>query len=103
MTFAEHLLENPAILHGPLRIAFTCDEEIGRGVDENLVRDFGANFAYTLDGSERGTVEYESFSADGATIRARGSTDGRGVFEAPSVGGTPYVVVSKDDRYGIAR
>ncbi len=72
MTLAQHLIDNPDIPHGPVRIAFTCDEEIGRGVNEQLVRDFGVDFAYTLDGPERGVIEYESFSADEATIRVTG-------------------------------
>jgi tripeptide aminopeptidase len=72
MTMAEHLLRNPSVLHGPIRIAFTPDEEIGRGVQPELVGDFGADFAYTLDGDRRGVVEFESFSADAATVSVTG-------------------------------
>ncbi len=72
MTMARHLLENKDVLHGPIRIAFTPDEEIGRGVTEQLPKDLGADFAYTLDGQELGEIEYESFSADRAVIKITG-------------------------------
>ena len=72
MTAARHLLANPAIPHGKIRIAFTPDEEVGRGVDPRLPKDLGADFAYTLDGGKLGEIEYESFSADGATVSIKG-------------------------------
>lgn len=72
MTLAEHLIANPQIPHGKLRIAFTPDEEIGRGVDARLPKDLGADFAYTLDGGAVGEIEYESFSADGAKVKVKG-------------------------------
>ncbi|WP_319546580.1 peptidase T [Ruegeria conchae] len=72
MTMARHLLENNDIPHGPIRIAFTPDEEIGRGVTEQLPKNLGADFAYTLDGQELGEIEYESFSADRAVIKITG-------------------------------
>lgn len=72
MTMARHLLANPDIRHGKIRLAFTPDEEIGRGVDQRLPADLGADFAYTLDGSKAGEIEYESFSADGAVVRVTG-------------------------------
>jgi len=72
MTAARHLLANPDIAHGKIRIAFTPDEEIGRGVDARLPVDLGASFAYTLDGAERGEIVYETFSADGAVVRIKG-------------------------------
>lgn len=72
MTMARHLLANPDLPHGKLRLAFTPDEEIGRGVDQRLPADFGADFAFTLDGSKPGEIEYESFSADGAVVRIDG-------------------------------
>jgi tripeptide aminopeptidase len=72
MTAARHLLANPNIPHGPIRIAFTPDEEIGRGVDKHLPADLGAAFAYTFDGGEVGEIEYETFSADGATVTVTG-------------------------------
>lgn len=72
MTAARHLLAHPDIAHGPIRIAFTPDEEIGRGVNARLPADLGAAFAYTFDGAGAGEIEYESFSADGATVQIKG-------------------------------
>ncbi|WP_298805708.1 peptidase T [uncultured Lentibacter sp.] len=72
MTAARHLLANPQIKHGTLRLAFTPDEEIGRGVHPDLPRDLAADLAYTFDGGEVGTIEYESFSADGAKVDIKG-------------------------------
>lgn len=72
MAAARHLLANPEIPHPPLRIAFTPDEEIGRGVDARLPRDLGADFAYTFDGGALGEIEYETFSADQATVMIQG-------------------------------
>lgn len=72
MTAARHLLENPDIPHGRIRVAFTPDEEIGRGVDKRLPKDLGVDFAYTFDGSKVGEIEYESFSADGALVQITG-------------------------------
>mgnify|MGYP000123375892 FL=1 len=72
MTLARHLLTNPGIAHGPIRIAFTPDEEIGRGVDAKLPEDLGVDFAYTLDGSDLGEIIYESFSADRAVVSIKG-------------------------------
>ena len=72
MTAARHLLANPEIKHGKIRLAFTPDEEIGRGVHPDLPRDLAADFAYTFDGGEVGNIEYESFSADGAKVHVTG-------------------------------
>ena len=72
MTAARHLLAHPDIAHCPIRIAFTPDEEIGRGVDPRLPGDMGVDFAYTLDGGGVGEVEHETFSADGAVVTITG-------------------------------
>lgn len=72
MTAARHLLNNPDIPHGPIRLAFTPDEEIGKGVDARLPKDLGVDFAYTFDGGKPGEIEFETFSADGALIRVTG-------------------------------
>ncbi len=72
MTAARHLLANPQIARPTLRIAFTPDEEIGRGVDSRLPKDLAADFAYTFDGGAVGEIEYESFSADGAVVTVKG-------------------------------
>jgi tripeptide aminopeptidase len=61
---AAHLVAHPEIVHGPIRIGFTPDEEIGRGADKFDVTRFGAVCAYTLDGGSQGELEFESFSAD---------------------------------------
>lgn len=72
MTVAGHLLADPTIARGPLRIAFTPDEEIGRGVHPELPKDLAATVGYTLDGADRGEICYESFSADKAVVTIRG-------------------------------
>ncbi|MFA9231706.1 MAG: peptidase T [Microgenomates group bacterium] len=72
MTAARHLLAHPELKHPTLRIAFTPDEEIGRGVDPRLPTDLAADFAYTFDGGAVGEIEYESFSADGAVVKIKG-------------------------------
>jgi tripeptide aminopeptidase len=72
MAMAKHLLDNPEIPHGKIRIGFTPDEEIGRGVHPNLPADLGADFAYTLDGAELGEIVYETFSADKGTVKIEG-------------------------------
>lgn len=73
MTAVEYLMEHPVIKHGKICIAFTPDEEIGRGVDHFDVNKFGAAFAYTLDGSGPGEMEYENFNAAAATIKIKGN------------------------------
>jgi len=72
LTAAEQLLANPAMPRPTLRLAFTPDEEIGRGVDARLPADLAADFAYTFDGGALGEIEYESFSADGAVVTVTG-------------------------------
>jgi tripeptide aminopeptidase len=68
----EYLLAHPDVAHGPIRIAFTPDEEIGRGANHFDVERFGATCAYTLDGGSRGELEFESFSADAITVKFKG-------------------------------
>src|SRR5688572_22337186 len=72
MTMVRHLLQNPDIPHGPIRIGFTPDEEIGRGVNRNLPANFEADVAYTLHGAELGEIVYETFSADKADVHVQG-------------------------------
>ena len=72
MDAAQFLLKNPQIKHGTIKILFTPDEEIGRGVDKVDLRKLGADFAYTMDGETAGTIEDETFSADSATITIEG-------------------------------
>ncbi len=72
MCAAEHLLSHPEIAHGPVRLAFTPDEEIGRGADHFDVERFAAVCAYTLDAGECGELEIESFSADAMDVTFHG-------------------------------
>ncbi len=72
MTAAQYLLDHPEAVHGPIRIGFTPDEEVGRGVDHFDVGHFGAKFAYTMDGGFEGELEYENFNAAGAKIAIAG-------------------------------
>lgn len=72
MTVAEYLMQHPEVKHGKIRIGFTPDEEIGRGVDFFNVEHFGAKFAYTLDGGFEGELEYENFNAASAKIEVQG-------------------------------
>lgn len=72
MTMAAYFLENPQIAHGKIRIGFTPDEEVGRGVDFFDVDAFGAEYAYTVDGGFEGELEYENFNAAGATLTIQG-------------------------------
>lgn len=68
----EYLLSNPELEHGDIHIAFTIDEEIGTGTDSFDVANFGADFAYTIDGGALGGLEYETFNAAAATIKFKG-------------------------------
>ena len=68
----EYLIENPQIKHGKIRIGFTPDEEIGRGAHKFDVKKFGADWAYTMDGSTIGELEYENFNAAGAVVTITG-------------------------------
>ena len=72
MDAAKFLIDNPQIKHGAIKILFTPDEEIGRGVDKVDLKKLGADFAYTMDGETAGNIEDETFSADGATITIEG-------------------------------
>ena len=72
MQAAQYLMDNPTIKHGDIKIVFTPDEEVGKGVAKIDMQKVGAQFGYTLDGGEAGSLEDESFSADGATITING-------------------------------
>ena len=74
MTAMEFLVQNPEIKHGTLKVCFTPDEEIGRGADHFDVEKFGADWAYTMDGSQIGELEYENFNAAGVKIRFKGKS-----------------------------
>ena len=72
MDAAKFLIDNPQVRHGVIKILFTPDEEIGRGVDKVDLKKLGADFGYTMDGETAGHLEDETFSADGATITIEG-------------------------------
>ena len=72
MTAAEYLMAHPEVEHGKIRIGFTPDEEIGRGVDFFDVKAFGADFAYTMDGGYEGELEFENFNAASAKVTIQG-------------------------------
>ncbi len=72
MTAMDYLIANPTIKHGTIRVAFTPDEEIGRGPHKFDVEAFGAKYAYTMDGGPLGELQYESFNAAGATVVFKG-------------------------------
>ena len=73
MTAMEFLVNNPEIKHGKIRVAFTPDEEIGRGPHKFDVEKFGADYAYTMDGGPLGELQFESFNAAGVKVTTRGT------------------------------
>jgi tripeptide aminopeptidase len=72
MDFAHFLMTNQGCKHGPIRLLFTPDEEVGRGTEKLDVKKIGASFGYTLDGGELGSLEYETFSANAVAIHFQG-------------------------------
>src|SRR5690554_2747128 len=74
VTAMEHLINNPEIQHGKIRIGFTPDEEIGRGAHKFDVEKFGAEWAYTMDGRQIGELEYENFNAAGVKVTIKGKS-----------------------------
>ncbi|GGI57229.1 peptidase T [Winogradskyella haliclonae] len=72
MEAMKHLINNPEIKHGTIKVGFTPDEEIGRGAHKFDVQKFGADWAYTMDGSQIGELEYENFNAAGAVVKVNG-------------------------------
>ena len=72
MTLTDHLMKNPDIKHGPIRVVFTCDEEVGRGTDKIDLKKINAIAAYTLDGESAGGLENETFSADQGIVTFEG-------------------------------
>nr|WP_116218269.1 peptidase T [Allomuricauda sp.] len=74
ITAMEYLAQHPEIKHGKIRVAFTPDEEIGRGAHKFDVKKFGADWAYTMDGSQVGELEYENFNAASAKIIVKGKS-----------------------------
>ena len=88
MTFAEHMLRADAPEHGKIRIGFTPDEEVGRGVDLFDVAAFGADFGYTVDGGTLGEINFECFNAAGAEIRIQGRSTHTGYAKGKMINAT---------------
>jgi tripeptide aminopeptidase len=72
MSMAEYLINNPQIKHGTIKIGFTPDEEVGQGAELFNIEEFGADYAYTVDGGEIGELEYENFNAASAKVTING-------------------------------
>lgn len=72
MAAAEYLVQNPEVKHGTIKILFTPDEEVGRGTEKVDLKKLGADFGYTMDGESLGTLEDETFSADGVSLTIHG-------------------------------
>lgn len=72
MEMAAYVMANPDIIHGPIKILFTPDEEVGRGTEKLDIKKLGADFGYTLDGGAKGDFEMETFSADGLLLNMEG-------------------------------
>jgi tripeptide aminopeptidase len=85
MSAVAYLVAHPEIEHAPIRVGFTVDEEVGRGVDHFDIDDFGADFAYTLDGSEVGRIDDETFSASEVRVRIEGHSVHAGLSKGKMV------------------
>ena len=101
MDLANYLVTHPEIKHGTIKILFTPDEEIGRGVDKVNLQKLGADFGYTLDGGKRGTYTDETFSANGVTVTFYGVSAHPGyakgkLVNAMKVAGTFLDLLPKD-------
>lgn len=101
MDFVQYLQENPEVKHGDIRILFTPDEEVGRGVDHLDMKKLNADYGYTLDGGVLGSIEDESFSADAVTITVHGISAHPGyakgkLINALKIGGEILAALPKD-------
>ncbi len=102
MTAVAWLADHPEFQHGPIRIAFTTDEEVGRGTEHFDVAAFGADYAYTMDGSDLGEIEDETFCADTATLAITGYDVHPGYAKGKLVNAlrvAAAVIEGLDDRY----
>jgi len=101
MDFVQYLMENPSVKHGDIRILFTPDEEVGRGVDHLDMEKLNADYGYTLDGGVLGSIEDESFSADSVKITIHGVSAHPGyakgkLINALKIGGEILAALPKD-------
>jgi tripeptide aminopeptidase len=101
MDFVQYLMENPSVEHGEIRILFTPDEEVGRGVDHLDMEKLNADYGYTLDGGVLGSIEDESFSADSVKITIHGVSAHPGyakgkLINALKIGGEVLASLPKD-------
>jgi tripeptide aminopeptidase len=104
MAAAEYLMAHPEIPHGPVKIGFTPDEEVGRGTQHFDVNAFGARYAYTLDGAKAGDLEIENFSADAMTIVFKGFNAHPGYAKGRMVSGLKLAAefVHRLPRHGLS-
>jgi len=104
MAAAEYLMAHPEIPHGPVKIGFTPDEEVGRGTQHFDVNAFGARYAYTLDGAKVGDLEIENFSADAMTIIFKGFNAHPGYAKGRMVSGLKLAAefVHRLPRHGLS-
>ena len=86
----EFLIQHPEIKHGPIKVGFTPDEEIGRGAHKFDVKKFGAEWAYTMDGSQIGELEYENFNAAAVLIKVNGKIVHPGYAKGKMINSTYY-------------
>lgn len=96
MDFVQYIVTHPEIKHGKIRILFTPDEEVGRGVEKIDMKKLGAQYGYTLDGGERGALEAESFSADGAIATIYGISAHPGYAKGKMVNSTKVAAAFLD-------
>ena len=92
MEAVKYLKNNPEIEHGTVKVAFGPDEEIGRGADNFNVKEFDADFAYTMDGGPVGELEYESFNAAQATFRIKGKSVHTGTAKGKMINASSVAV-----------
>ena len=96
MDFAKYMIEHPQYKHGDIRILFTPDEEIGKGVDHLDMKKLNADFGYTLDGGPEGSIEDESFSADGMKVTIEGLSAHPGYAKGKMVNAIKMVALLVD-------
>ena len=97
VTAMEYLVQHPEVKHGTLRVAFTPDEEIGRGPHKFDVEKFNATYAYTMDGGPLGELQYESFNAAGVTVTTKGTSVHPGSAKDKMVNATTMAIAFQNE------